>query len=203
MKYYREALILEKKSGTKKGEGRLYSNIGSIYKEQGKIEAAIQYYDYSIKIYQSIEYQRGLGLSLTKQAELELSLCKTSKNQMGIKDAIKKLHKAKKIFEEKEDNERLVFALFTLSEAYLLAGDIEKANLYGQQSLIISKKKGFLFSIKDASEVLQKISILKKDYKRAYFMQELFYEMNDSISNQSTKEAVIQKQYQYLSLIHI
>ena len=197
LKYYRDALLLEKKSGTKKGEGRLYSNIGAIYKEQGKIDAAIQYFDYSIKIYQSIEYQRGLGLSLTKQAELELSLDKNKGNKPVIKEAIKKLHKAKEIFEEKEDNEGLVFTLFNLSEAYILIGNIEKANLYGQQSLIVSKKIGFPSSIKDASEVLQKISILKNDYKRAYLMQELFYKMNDSISSQSTKEAIIQKQYQY------
>ena len=198
LEYYREALIIEKKSGTKKGQGRLYANIGAIYKEQNKANLAIEYFDYSIKIYKSIEYYRGLGLSLTKQAELELNLYKKDENDKHyLNSAIKKLLKAKNILEKEKDNEGIVFTLFNLSKAYLYKGDIEKANLYGQKSLIISKKIGFPSSIRDASEVLQKIAIQKNNYKRAYYMQKLYYKMDDSISNQSTKEGIIQKQYQY------
>lgn len=198
LQYYREALIIEKENGAlQKGVGRLYSNIGAIYKEQKKYSVALEYFDQSIKIYREIEYERGLGVSLTKQAELELDMFKINEGEININEVISKLETAKQLFENNEDNEGLVFALYNLSEAHLLNNDVDKANFYGQKSLIISKKIGFPSSIKDAAYVLKNISELKKDFRTAYLMQQLYYEMQDSINNQSTKEGIIQKQYEY------
>lgn len=197
LKYYREALIIEKKVGSKKGEGRLYSNIGATYKGQGNIETAIEYFDHSLKIYKEINNERGMAFSQTKKAELELTVSERQKDYSNLSDIEKRLISSKLIFEELEDNEGLVFTLYNLSRVNLLQGDIEKANLYGQQSLIVSKKIGYPASIKDAAKVLQNISLAKNDYRRAFLMQELFYKMQDSISNQSTKEGIIQKQYEY------
>lgn len=197
LKYYREALIIEKKIGSKKAEGRLYSNIGATYKGQGNIQTAIEYFDHSLKIYREINYERGIAFSQTKKAELELTLSERDNDFLNLSDIEQRLMQSKTIFEKTEDNEGLVFTLYNLSRVNLLQGNIEQANLYGQQSLIVSKKIGYPASIKDAAKVLQDISLAKNDYKRAFLMQKLFYKMQDSISNQSTREGIIQKQYEY------
>ncbi len=198
LKYYLDALLIEKKSGTKNGEARLYSNIGSVYKEQNKLIESIDYFNYSIKIYTEIGNKKGIATSLSKQASLELKmLTDEENNSIQLQNILAKHQKALEIFQTIDDNEGKSYAMCNISLTYKKIGDIESAYQYAEKSLKIAQKLGFPESIKNSAELLKDIATLKKDYKNAYQMQELFYAMQDSISNQSIKETTIQKQYQY------
>ncbi|OFY96904.1 MAG: hypothetical protein A3K10_14160 [Bacteroidetes bacterium RIFCSPLOWO2_12_FULL_31_6] len=198
LKYYLDALLIEKKSGTKNGEARLYSNIGSVYKEQNKLAEAIDYFNYSIKIYTQIGNKKGLATSLSKQASLELKmLIDEEDNSVQLQNILAKHQKALEIYHAINDNEGKSFAMCNISITYKKIGDIESAYQYAEKSLSIAQKLGFPESIKNSAELLKDIAMVKKDYKNAFQMQELFYSMQDSISNQSIKETTIQKQYQY------
>jgi len=198
LKYYLDALLIEKKSGTKNGEARLYSNIGSVYKEQNKLIEAIDYFNYSVKIYTQIGNKKGLATSLSKQASLELKMLSNEEdNNVQLQNILAKHQKALEIYTAIDDNEGKSYALNNMSLTYKKIGAIQLAYNYAQKSLSIAQKLGFPESIKNSAELLKDIAMLKKDFKKAYQMQELFYAMQDSISNQSIKETTIQKQYQY------
>ncbi len=199
IKYYVDALILEKRSGSKKGVARLYSNLGSIYKEQNKNKQAIDYFNQSIKIYTEIGDKKGLATSLSKRASIDLSMIDDfiGDKTKQLNNILLKHKSAYKIYEEIKDNEGRAFSLCNIGETYKLLNDYSSAYQYANKSLLIAKEIGFPESIKKAAKILHEISFLKNDYKNAYAMQMLYYNMQDSISNQSIKDATIQKQYEY------
>lgn len=196
LQYYRDALIIEKKDGTKKGVARLYSNIGSVYQKQHKRKLALEYYQQSIKNYNKIGYKKGEALALSKYTSIELEMLPDN-NPKELELILKKFKKTYNVFDELEDVEGKASSACDISNVYQRLGNILLAEKYANESIILSKKIGFTESIKNAAKALQEIAVLKKDYKNAYFMQELFYKMQDSVDNDNIKEVVIQKQYQY------
>lgn len=195
--YYRDALMIEKEHGTKKGVARLYSNIGSIYKEQNKNDLAIDYFNQSIKIYTEIGYSKGLATSLSKKATIELSELKDKNDKEALNKILTKHKQAFDLFDELKDNEGKAFSMCNISLTLEALGNYSEAKKYAENSFKIAKEIGYPESIKSAANILKNIAVLKKDFEEAYLMQELYYQMQDSISNESIKEVTIQKQYQY------
>lgn len=196
LKYYRNALIIEKEFGTAKGVARLYSNIGSVYQKQYKRKLALEYYQQSSKNYNKIGYKKGEALALSKHTSIELEMLEgNNPKELGL--ILKKFKKAYNVFVELEDIEGKASSASEISKVYQRLGNIILAEKYAYESIILSKKIGFTESIKSAAKALQEIAVLKKDYRSAYSMQELFYKMQDSVENNNIKEVVIQKQYQY------
>jgi len=195
LKYYREALIIERKDGTKKGVARLYSNIGSVYQKQYKRKLALEYYQQSIKNYNKIGYKKGEALALSKYTSIKLEMLEGN-NPKELDLLLNEFEKAYNVFDEIGDLEGKASSAYDISNVYKRLGNISLAEKYAYESIILSKKIGFTESIKKAAKALQEIAVLKKDYRSAYSMQELFYKMQDSVENNNIKEVVIQKQYQ-------
>jgi serine phosphatase RsbU (regulator of sigma subunit)/Tfp pilus assembly protein PilF len=195
--YYRDALMIEKEHGSKKGVARLYSNIGSIYKEQNKNTLAIDYFNQSIKIYTEIGYSKGIATSLSKKASIELSELNGENDVKTLNQILTKHKQAYEIFNELDDNEGRAYSMCNISLTLEALKDFTGAKKYAEKSFRIAKEIGYPESIKSAANILKNIAVIKKDFEEAYFMQELFYQMQDSISSESVKEVTIQKQYQY------
>jgi len=199
LNYFREALIIEKEVGKKKNIARVYSNIGSVYAAQDKKRDAIDYFDQSLKIYTEIDIKKGIATSLSKIATLEMSMIdEFSENKNSLLNYVLLKHKnAYQIYKDLKDNEGIAYALNNISLTYTALGEVNSAYDYATRSLEIAKKIGFPETIKNAAQVLKNILYKKREYKLAYELQELYYEMQDSMSNLSIKEATIQKQFQY------
>ena len=196
LKYYREALMIEKVDGAKKGVARLYNNIGSVYQKQHKRQLALEYYQQSIKNYNKIGYKKGEALALSKYTSIKLEMLEgNSPKELDL--LLNEFKKAYNVFDEIGDVEGKASSACGISNVYQRLGNISLAEKYAYESIILSKKIGFTESIKKAAKALQEIAVLKKDYRSAYSMQELFYKMQDSVENNNIKEVVIQKQYQY------
>jgi serine phosphatase RsbU (regulator of sigma subunit)/Tfp pilus assembly protein PilF len=195
--YYRDALMIEKEHGTKKGVARLYSNIGSIYKEQNKNDLAIDYFNQSIKIYTEIGYSKGLATSLSKKATIELSELEDKNDKEALNKILTKHKQAFDLFDALDDNEGRAFSMSNISLTLEALKDYAGAKRYAEKSFQIAKEIGYPESIKSAANILKNIAVLKRDFEEAYLMQELYYQMQDSISSESIKEVTIQKQYQY------
>ena len=196
LKYYRNALIIEKKDGTKKGVARLYNNIGSVYQKQLKPKLALDYYQQSIKNYIKIGYKKGEALSLSKYAAIKLEMLKDD-DPKELESILKEFKKTYDVFSELNDLEGKASSGYEMSSVYLRLGNVLLAEKYANESIILSKKIGFTESIKNAAKALEDVAVLKNDFRKAYLMQTLFYKMQDSVENNSIKEVVIQKQYQY------
>ncbi len=200
LKYYRDALLIEKEHKSQKAVARLYSNIGSIYKEQKKYELAIEYFDQSIKIYQELKIQRGYATSLSKKTSIEFELLKDTSTSIHLdllQNFVNKHKESFKIYNEIEDNEGKAFSLLNISLVYKEMGNLLLAEQYARQSIEIANEIGFPESIKNAADILKDVALSKQNYREAYQMQELYYQMLDSINSQSVYDATLQRQYQY------
>ena len=198
LKYYREALIIQKRGGSKKGEARIYGNIGSIYIEQNRIENAIEYLNYSVKKYKEIDDEKGMANSLSKLAFIELQeLDLNQDNTLKLTEILSKQQRVLNIYIKYKKDKGRADILSGMALTHKASKNYRLAEKYAIKSLKIAQELGFASTIQSSSEILKGIYKIEKKYKEAYAMQELFYTMQDSLSNKFIKEKTIQKQYQY------
>ena len=200
LNYYREALLLEKEAGTTKGVARLYSNIGSVYLETKRFKEALEYFSQSYKLYEELNIERGKANSLSKLTIAESMLLDENNQQKytsGLNVVLLKHKQALQIYNSIDDNEGISYALCNISNTYRMLREYNLALQYGQMSLLKAKALGYPENIKNAAEAVKKAAQAKKDFKLAFNMQELYYQMIDSIASQSVREATLQRQFQY------
>lgn len=87
--------------------------------------------------------------------------------------------------------------LRSMASMYLLIDDIPHAEAFALKSFNIAKQIKAAVSIRTSSEVLYRIYKKKKDYKNALLMHEQYVTLKDSIFNEETKTASLQKQFGY------
>ena len=69
--------------------------------------------------------------------------------------------------------------------------------LYGMRSYSIAKKIGYMEELYDAADFLSRVYDKKGNYKEAYQMHKYYIQLRDSVINEKTKKAMMQKFYQY------
>lgn len=199
LNYFREALLIEKTNGSEKGIARVYSNIGSVYKVQNKPKEALEYYNESYKKYSEIGLKKGQATSLSKIAVIEFDLRKQEGNinKEELDYLLLKHKQALAMFEVEKDNEAVAYSLCNIANLYKEQGNLVLAKEYGLKSLALAQKIGFPENIKNAAQILKETAEKTKNYEEAFVMQELYYQMQDSLSNSTTRDVIVQTQFQY------
>ena len=105
--------------------------------------------------------------------------------------------KSLKIFEEIDEKNGICFSINNIGTTYSLIKRYKEAEEYCLRSLKTGREMGFPENISNASWQLSKIYKLLGKYKESLEMFELYKTMSDSINNQETQKASVQKQMQY------
>src|SRR5690606_12689861 len=80
---------------------------------------------------------------------------------------------------------------------YLEMNNISQAKKYASRGLKIAQEIGYPNHIKTAAFMLKNIYEKQGDYKNALQMNDLYYQMRDSIINQETRKAALKQNLQY------
>jgi tetratricopeptide (TPR) repeat protein len=183
---YKESAVVQKEINDNDGLSNSLVKISTILNEQGKTDSALSYAKRSLKLKNNFETLNTIGLILSNKGE----------SDAAIDYFTKALNLAKGKDDKTAMKAAMSLAYHCMSSEFFKQKKYTKAIEYGELALTNSKESGNPdFNASDAK-------ILRDAYKaqnkpvQALEMFELFIKMRDSISNQQTRKAVIQKQYQ-------
>jgi len=190
LEFYHKSLQLREELGDKINVASSIYNIASLYQKNDSIPKALVYYKKSLKIFEDLNYKRGIANSLVKMGML---LEKDGNNFKALENYTKSL----KINEEIEDKRGVAISLNSIGNIYYKQVNIKKAKEYANKSLVVAQKLGFPGEIKNAAELLSKISQYENNWEESFKMERLFITMRDSIRNADTEKDAIRQQASY------
>lgn len=136
--------------GIKKGIASSFNNIGSIYRNQGDIQTALNYYNQAFKIQQEIDDKEGMAYSF-------INIGTIYNNQGDIPKALEFYDKSLKLREEIGDKQGVATSLNNIGLIYSGQGDIKNALKYHNQSLKlreeIGDKQGISYSLDNIGSI--------------------------------------------------
>lgn len=86
--------------------------------------------------------------------------------------------------------------LLEKSNIYLLQNNLHSAYIHASQGLAIANQIGSSLFIRDASQILAKISLKRNDYIAASKLQQSILELNDQLYDQQLSEKIFLMEYQ-------
>jgi|GEM_PF-1173595 AraC-like DNA-binding protein/Tfp pilus assembly protein PilF len=169
-KYYQEAIpvfqdagILYASINDSSGLSKVYNNLGFAYKKTNRLDSALQYYQKSLTI--KIPLADSLGIASTKAnlANLYFEL------YADIDKAISLNLEALAYFESVDNFWEVTASYITIGQYYVKQKQFEKAKLYLDRAVDISKQQHYNDKLRNAYSSLEAFYLLKSDYKKAWF----------------------------------
>lgn len=199
--YFNKAYKIQKEINNRNGMPQTLSNIGFIYLQKGDTAVALKYYTNGLNIANEINDKQGFSTILDNMGGIYHLLAKQSVSKFesdSLYDlALSNYEKALTIQTEIENKAGIVTSLINITEIYENRGNIKLAKKYGEKAFKLAKEISQPFLTRQVSGALSKIYKMLGDYKPAYEMLALHKLMADSINNESTKKATLQKSFQY------
>lgn len=139
LSYTREALNLAIEINDQRGMAASYNNLGIIYRNQGALDKALEYYVISLKIYETLKNKE--GIATTKN---NISTVYSMKKDYA--SAMKYLEESYNLFVELKDQEKIVGSMNNLGNINMEIQLFEKAIKYFSQASQLSEKLGAKFA---------------------------------------------------------
>lgn len=166
------------------------NNLGTNYLDLGDTASALKYLDKSIAIFKEGNNKVGMATGIHNKAHIYVK-------RNDIAQALSYYLESLKIREEVGDKEGIASSLQTIGTIYYKQKDISLALQTGKRSLKVAKEVGNPEFIGSAAGLLSDIYRAQGNYKDALEMHELHIAMRDSLNNQATRKASLQKEFQY------
>ena len=165
----------------------VYGNIGKCYAALEKYPEAISSYNQSIALAKQIGDQATVDNISGKIAYVKMKQLKFDEAEKILKEALKsEFHPVS-----------TVSNYLNLGELYYTKKDLGQAEIYLNKGLSLSKEYNQFELLKEASNLLYKVSSAKKDYKNALEMYVLHDKLVDSSKTETSKNALVQRQLKY------
>jgi len=187
LKYLFSALNLYKKIGDKASQALSYVEIGSVYQAKDEHNTAMKYYMKTENLPQSNQ--------LHNYAYLKMGTLYESQNQISL--AIEFYNKSLQLSETIESKILLSETLSRIGTLEIKRGNIEKATLHINRAFKMAQEFCYLSVIKKAAIAKALLAFAIKDYKLAYEMEKLKYEITEKIRNVENMKVVIKHQLKY------
>ncbi len=212
--FYNKSLELAVSTNDKSNMMKSYSNIGAIYINKKKYKEAIKYYlsayDYLIELndkemlaifYENlglifIEIGDQNGNLLIKESDFE-SFFYHKENKKEIPHN----YTAEELIDLSLKLNQELGSQIGVGECYVIKGNIAEnendAIFYYESALKIANKVGAYELKKEAIYYLIDKYKIKKDFKKAFKLYELYSELKDSINSDEIQEKLIRQEYKY------
>lgn len=190
LKYLNNALKIAKEIELSDIITTCYINIGAIYTDQKRYEEGLKNYQKAYDIAKQNDDKEAI-------AEVLGNIGSVYSEQGKYAQALENEFSALKIKEELEDNSGVAAFQNYIGKIYQKKGDIPNAILYGEKSLNLSRKMKELRQIKESSHNLITSYQKAGDFKKAFEMQQLYFQSRDSILNKNNQREVMRQEFKY------
>ncbi len=190
MKYIRisEKIFIE--TNDQLNLAKTYNSIGLIFNNLHKNDSAYFYFNNALNIFKELKLD--FEIALTKG-----NIAKIYEENNDFDNALKSLISSDELFDRVGNMQEKTTGLFNIGRLYLLKNDFIKSKHY------LYKALKFAYSIKNVkliSEIYKLLSLVNAEtgnYKNAYENFKRFYEINDSIFNETVHKQVTELQTKY------
>jgi tetratricopeptide (TPR) repeat protein len=159
--YFSKALKIYQKNKNKRGESHMLTSLGSVF-------LIIQNYDLALEYYQkALAISKNTGIEDRRKAIIYLNIGWTNFEKKQFEEAKSYYLKALKTFEVTNDKFFIVNCYATLANIYLKLNQIEKATIYAEKNIKISKELKVESDIINGEIILAKLAYKKDETKEA------------------------------------
>ena len=190
LEYYTKALKIQNEIGEERLKAISLNNMALVYFSKGDYKKSLDYNVKSLSIRKHIGDQKGIANSFH-------NIALVYKRQGKYQEALDYYLKSLVLKEQQNDNEGIPPTLSEIGFVYFDMGNNRKAKEYTLRGLKIAQEYENPNNIRIASHLLQRIYEKEGDYKNAYLMSDLYYEMRDSIKNEDIRKAALKQNMQY------
>ncbi len=178
---------LEYSEGTDRTKFGAYSTIGVAYRNLEKYNDAIDSFNKALEIAKKLEDTFRISYALSRIGSVKLAQLKYDEAEVYFKEALKG-----------DLNERALANGYTsMAQFYFAKKDYDKANFFITKGLELSIKINNVDLQETGSDLLFKVSSIRKDYKTALEMYQLYHKIIDSKKIETSKNALEQQQLKY------
>lgn len=168
--YFDLALMSARDAGNEAFEGIVYSNIGNLYYNNGKIDQALEFFNKGLKIEEKYNQTNAAGRSYTVLAQIHLDLKLYNAARQLLRNAINYNTEAK-------DKLGILRTYNTLARLNVVEKNYDTAEYYLLQSIQIAAEIGADKELFEAYQLLSESHEKKGNYQTAY----QYYLLYDSI----------------------
>lgn len=190
LEYYEKSYKIKKELNNKAGVALSLSNIGYVLQKKNSLFKAMSYYLLALKSATEIDDKElmsqihtNIGGILRQQGELEKAI---QNYQTGLK-----------LSSEIGDKDGLSHNSYSLGRIYFTQGKTDSALFFGQSAMRYAEDIGSPLLISHAAELLKDSYKKQGNSSKALEFFELYFKMNDSISNEETRKATYKQQLSY------
>lgn len=194
-KYYKNALDIYELTDNMRGKATILGNIGSVFHDQGEYEKSLEYFNKSLELWQLFGNKMGIATNLGTIANSYNLSNEFSKaieyyeqamdisNELGDKYGLSALYGNAGILYHRLSIDSVVakyrsqFPALTANPKKNLTKSIE----YSEKAVELAKDVGSLNMLSDWYANLDKAYTKLGDYKKAYYYQEKWTEIRDSV----------------------
>ena len=185
-----KALAAFERLSDKRGTAYSHLRIGEVYEKQQLNEQAVEHYQESLRLRKEIGDQEGLITPLINLA--------TVYRQMGQDDRAFETYKQSLVIENELHHDKgLAGSLVGLGSLHLKRGDYQKAIIAAEESLTHSRKSSAIQEEIAALKLLTEAHSKKKDFAQAFYWQEAFIYLRDSLQNDETSSQIASLRSEY------
>jgi signal transduction histidine kinase/CheY-like chemotaxis protein len=165
------------------------SNLGGIYVSQGNTKKGLEYLEKALVHFEetkNIPYlaslYQNMGLIYHREGNLEL--------------ALECANKSLKLSKKTNNKNAVAYAKQKIGIILAEQGKYNQAILYGNEALVFFKDTDDLLNVSLTSKSLINSYKAKNNYKKAFEMNNLYFQMRDSLNSRENQKAIIELQVQ-------
>uniref|UniRef100_UPI0025ED5DCA adenylate/guanylate cyclase domain-containing protein n=1 Tax=Marivirga sp. TaxID=2018662 RepID=UPI0025ED5DCA len=185
--YFRKAIRYLDFIDDQQSIGNLYTNLGSLFMDLEQYDSSIYYLDKTLETYKDSNlYAQPL------QTKGKLLVQKGN-----IQEGIKLQTQAVELSKEAGQKQLLAKALIGLGESYIIQGQNTKAISELKEAKEVSENLDLKYELKDIYQFLSRAYSNLNNYERAYYFNDLYAAMKDTVYNIETADKIRGLQFSY------
>ncbi len=190
--FFTKALEISTAHKDSLGMAQNLGNIGIIEKQLENYEEALATYKRSMQIFQKINQPRSVAYNLMNIGLMHRELKDYLKAEKYMMDALE-------IIQDLEDPRAVALLYDNLGKNFLLQDQFSKSLYYAHLAESIASKLGAKYELRNAYQTIYKSYEGVGDYRQAFYYQEKYLQLKDSLFNESNTAKIQELEAKYES----
>lgn len=190
LKYYFRSLSILKKLENKYNIAYALNNIGGIHKKMNTLDSAKYYFEKSLTLRKEVNDIRGISASYANIGSLLAFEGKYDEAYQYFIESIK-------LNNQLGDKDGIISSYFMLSDLYFKKQQTDSSLYWGAKAYNLSRENKINNKLKDISQLLYKNYEMKKDWRNAFYFQNLYFKVRDSINDTEIQNKIIKQKVEH------
>ncbi len=187
---YKQANEIYKKLDLKKDYAMGLQNLGNAYASNESYDTALQYYEQALDLIQTLGHTSEKSMVLSNLGNLHEKLEQWEK---ALFYHLQALAIRRKLAQKRS----LAITLDNVGRSYLKLNNPQQAALFLHEGLVLAEEIRSKDLLSELYKDLSELSVVRKDFEKAYHFNELSHQMKDSIFNEKTAAQINELQAKY------